>query len=498
VSAHAGARGRGTLAIVLHTHMPYVEGFGTWPFGEEWLWEAIATSYLPLLALLDAGAPLTLSLTPVLCDQLEAHGLAERFGRFVDEVRAFTHEEDARGLRAAGEPGLAEELERSFEDYRRAWEGLSARGGDLLGALGRHAQWTSAATHAVLPLLASTALLRAQVMTGVRAHAERFGAGWRGGFWLPECAYAPQLEGVLAESGVRAVCVELTGRIGSGAPAHLRPLATQAGVALVPIDRATIDLVWGRDGYPARGAYRDSHRRTVHHHCPWRNDGDAYDHAAAMAQARADAADFVSRVIERLERDGAGLPGGGLVVCALDTELLGHWWYEGPAWLAAVLDECSRQGLALTRLDDALGVIEPAAADPATLVASTAAAADGAAGACAGAVGATSWGEDGDLSTWSDRSEEVAQMAFAVRSAELALLRRRRGAGRAALRELMALQASDWAFMVARGLALPYARERFRAHREALGRALGEGRDARADGLRNLARHADPAVLLAP
>ena len=70
---------RGALAIVLHTHMPYVEGFGTWPFGEEWLWEAIAGSYLPLLDLLDGGAPLTLSLTPVLCDQLEAPGIAERF-----------------------------------------------------------------------------------------------------------------------------------------------------------------------------------------------------------------------------------------------------------------------------------------------------------------------------------------------------------------------------------------------------------------------------------
>ena len=46
------------LAIVLHTHMPYVEGFGTWPFGEEWLWEAIATSYLPLLDLLDGALDL--------------------------------------------------------------------------------------------------------------------------------------------------------------------------------------------------------------------------------------------------------------------------------------------------------------------------------------------------------------------------------------------------------------------------------------------------------
>ena len=94
-------RERGALAIVLHTHMPYVEGFGTWPFGEEWLWEAIASSYLPLLELLDAGAPLTLSLTPVLCDQLEVPDLAERFGAFVRDVRRATHEQDAAGLRAA-------------------------------------------------------------------------------------------------------------------------------------------------------------------------------------------------------------------------------------------------------------------------------------------------------------------------------------------------------------------------------------------------------------
>ena len=58
--------------------MPYVEGFGTWPFGEEWLWEAIATSYLPLLDVLAApgGERVTLSITPVLADQLEVAGRA--------------------------------------------------------------------------------------------------------------------------------------------------------------------------------------------------------------------------------------------------------------------------------------------------------------------------------------------------------------------------------------------------------------------------------------
>src|ERR671914_1216654 len=79
----------GALALLLHSHMPYVEGFGTWPFGEEWLWEAIATVYLPLLEPLD-GAPVTLGLTPVLCDQLEAlrGDAGERYPRFLRGVRA--------------------------------------------------------------------------------------------------------------------------------------------------------------------------------------------------------------------------------------------------------------------------------------------------------------------------------------------------------------------------------------------------------------------------
>jgi len=71
-------------------------------------------------------------------------------------------------------------------------------------------------------------------------------------------------------------------------------------------------------------------------------------------------------------------------------------------------------------------------------------------------------------------------------------------AGSAAVRELLALQASDWAFMVSRGLAVPYARERFDGHRAALARALADGPDASEEGLRNLAAHADPSLLLAP
>ena len=470
----------GALSILLHTHMPYVEGFGTWPFGEEWLWEAMATCYLPLLDLLDAGAPLTVSLTPVLCDQFEADGIAARFTRFVEQVRRHTHEEDSRGLRAGGHEQLAAELDRSLGDYLAAAQRLADRGADVLAAFAPHAQWTSSATHAVLPLLATDGGLRAQVQAGIDAHRARFGESWAGGFWLPECAHAPWVEPVLEDAGVRSCCVELTSRLGLGAVEHLRPLRSGAGITFVPIDRQTILLVWSDRGYPANGAYRDYHRHTIHHHNPWANDGGAYDHELALTVARGHAADFVAATRARLraagERSSSPLPLGGLAVCALDTELLGHWWYEGVAWLAAVVQECGRQGLPLLHLDEALERCEPVAVDTEGWDQS-------------------SWGERGDLSTWSGPA--VQDLAFAQRSAELRLLRASALAKQpVALRELMAMQSSDWAFMLSRQQAAVYARERFEGHAAAFERALAEGSAAVDDGSpRNLARHADPRLL---
>jgi len=455
-------RGPGELAIVLHTHMPYVEGFGTWPFGEEWLWEAIATSYLPLLAVLDEGergrAPVTLSVTPVLCDQLEAPGAIDRCIRFLEEIRPESHRRDARELRGAGQPELAAELDRSAVQYAAACRRLTELGaGGLLGALARHATWTSSATHAVLPLLATDAGLSLQVQTGIAAHRRRFGV-WAGGFWLPECAHAPWLDPILVQAGVRATCVELTGQFGLGDPRHLQPLAVTDGPVLWPLDRSTMALVWSDRGYPAGGAYRDSHRHTTHRHHVWRNDGAAYDHAAAVAAARADAADFVARVRDRVA-------GGGVCVCGLDTELLGHWWYEGVEWLRAVIDEAGRQGLALTTLDHALER-HPAVPAPAP-----------------GAV--TSWGEGGDLRTWS--GPQVADLAWTARAAELALLAAPAPPSHRALRELLALQASDWAFLDSRRLAGDYPRQRAAGHHHALRRALTGEAGASDPGLRGLA-----------
>jgi 1,4-alpha-glucan branching enzyme len=478
---------RGELAIVLHSHMPYVEGFGTWPFGEEWLWDALAGVYLPMLDAL-REAPVTLGLTPVLCDQFEAlrGDAGDRFLDFMDGMRTEIHAEDAVGLEGGGEHELAAEVRRAAGDFNTAAQRFRDIGGDLLGAFERLARtgpldlWTGAATHAVLPMLATDAGVRLQVGTGVHSHERRFGT-WSGGFWLPECAYRPGLERDLAEYGVSAFCVDQTEQLGLGALDQLEPVATEAGPVAVPIDWEIVRLVWdGADGYPTNPVYRDYHGRTVHDLKPWNIGGKPYRHYEAMVVARRHARDFVERVIARLDTYRAERGKPGLCCFALDTELLGHWWYEGVHWLRCVIDEARLRGLDLVTLPEALERHEPHVRpiEPST------------------------WGRPKDLSTWDH--PRVADIAFAQRGAELRTIA---AAGRArtgdpalehAARELLALQASDWAFQVTYELAGDYPRQRVRGHAEALDAALAaltDSRPAPEAAVRNLAPELDLAPL---
>ncbi|MEA2374647.1 MAG: 1,4-alpha-glucan branching enzyme [Thermoleophilaceae bacterium] len=481
-------RERGELALVLHSHMPYVEGFGTWPFGEEWLWEATATVYLPLLEAL-REAPVTLGLTPVLCDQFEAlqGDAGERFLSFLREIRAPVHSEDADGLTRGGEHDLSAEVVRAAADYREADRAFTAIGGDLLGAfrelarLGELELWTSAATHCVLPMLATDAGLGLQMVTGVRSHERRFGH-FGGGFWLPECAYREGLERELAEYGVGAFCVDQTEALGLGSLDQLQPIATAAGPIAVPIDWELISLVWDSSGYPAHPTYRNYHGRTIHDLKPWNNGGEPYRHWDALVLARRHAREFVGRAAERLDAFRAERGAPGLVCCALDTELLGHWWYEGVAWLQFVIDEARLQGVPLATLPDALSRIK----------------------AVERPIEPSSWGRPKNLSTWD--SPAVAQIAFATRRAELrtvavAATERRRGpALERAVRELMALQSSDWAFQVTHETAADYPLERVAGHARELDLALAALKDSTAvsdAGVRNLAPTVDLASLFA-
>jgi 1,4-alpha-glucan branching enzyme len=460
----------GDLAIVLHSHMPYVEGFGTYPFGEEWLFDAVLRSYLPVT---EVAERVTMTITPVLADQLEASGVAERLREFGRRFRLEACEAEAKEMQAPCAGACLAEAGR----YRRAIARLDELGGDLLGIFrrpseaGRVELIGSAATHAVMPMVATVAGRRLQIDAGLRSHARRFGRP--AGFWLPECAYAPGLEALLAERDLRCFCVDQSAH--EEPLAALAPVVTPAGPVALTIDWEAISWLWSLDGYPSDPVHADFHRKSMRGARPWSIGGDPYDPWAAEATARRQGAAFVAAAAERLQAFHARRARPGLLTFAIDTELLGHWWSEGPAWLEEVLRVAPEHGVETVTLSEALGRHDP---EPRPLRRS-------------------SWGEGKDLRTWD--SPAVADMAWAARRLEVRLLRglaSARLAGPAAVRaarELLAVQASDWAFLDMRGEASDYPYQRATDHARALLDAIhsAEPPDPR---VRNLA----PDLILAP
>ena len=464
----------GDLAIVLHSHMPYVEGFGTYPFGEEWLFDAAARSYLPLL---EVVRDLTMTVTPVLADQLEAAGVPERLETFIRRHRLEAAESDAE----LAEPAMRAAARAEADRYRAGLESLARHGGDLLSGLRAVAGERgltlipSTATHAVLPLLATRAGRRLQIDAGLRSHRRRFGNP--DGFWLPECAYEPGLDSLLAESGVRFFCVDQS--------AHeepldaLRPASTDAGPVAFTIDWPSIERVWSWGGYPADPVYADFHRKSMAGIRLWSIGGGAYEPRLAEARAREHAAQFLDAVGARLRSFRDARRRHGLLVFAIDTELLGHWWYEGPTWLERVIALAPERGVRLVGLERALQEHE---AEPRPLR-------------------AASWGERKDLSTWDSRP--VADLAWGARRLELRLLRDLGANGLAspaaerAARELLAVQASDWAFLDQRGQAGDYPFQRVLGHSHELLESLDSAASPH-PRMRNLAPDMSLAPLLEP
>ncbi|MEZ5074531.1 MAG: 1,4-alpha-glucan branching protein domain-containing protein [Solirubrobacterales bacterium] len=463
----------GDIAIVLHSHMPYVEGFGTYPFGEEWLFDAFVRSHLPVLAV---AHDLTMTITPVLADQLEDAGAAARMREFVREFRVGSAELDAADV----EPALAVACRAEAEHYGRALARLGELGDEPLAAFaaaaasGRVELLTSTATHALLPLIATREGRMLQLDVAVRSHRRRFGEPR--GIWLPECAYEPGLEHLLAEFGLRYFCTDQSGC--EPPEAALRPVAAEPGVTAFTIDWEAVRWLWSLDGYPSDPGHADFHRKSLRGCRPWAISGEPYDPDAATARAREQARGFARDVAARLARHRERTGARGLLVFAIDTELLGHWWWEGPVWLEEALERLPEHGVRLLTLAAARELHEPERRP----------------------LAATTWGEGKDRRTWD--SPPVADLAWGMRRAELRLLRSissglRGPALSRAARELLALQSSDWAFLDYGRKTGDYPFERALGHSRALYEAI-ESRPPIEPTMRSLAPDLAPAPLLEP
>jgi 1,4-alpha-glucan branching enzyme len=474
----------GTFCLVLHSHLPWLARHGGWPVGEEWLYQAWAGSYLPVLELLRRLAELgrrdvlTLGVTPVLAAQLDdpycLRGMHDWLGNWL--LRAHGA---ATGAVHAGDRALAE---LAADEHRRAGAALAAfetrwrHGGSAvlrpLVDAGVVELLGGPATHPFQPLL-EPAVRDFVLRAGLADTARRLGTR-PAGIWAPECGYAPGMEYGYAEAGVRRFLVD--GPALRGDTAFARPVGS-TDVVCFGRDLPVTYRVWSpKAGYPGHRDYRDFH--TYDHPSglkPARVTGrdvpperkKPYDPALAAAAVREHAADFVAVIRARLVELAARHGRPALVVAAYDTELFGHWWFEGPEFLAQVLGGLPAAGVRVTTLRGALD-----------------------AGLVAGAVELppSSWGSGKDWRVW--EGEGVADLVELNRDVQRRVLAKtgHSALARDRVRDGLARQAllalsSDWAFMVSKQSAADYARARAYQHAERvmeLSELVGEGRTAEA------------------
>jgi 1,4-alpha-glucan branching enzyme len=481
----------GYLSLVLHAHMPFVRHPEHETFLEEnWLYEVITESYLPLWQLLERWgndrihAPLTLTLTPTLCAMLRDPLLKQRYARYLDQLIDLAEKETHRTL---WERPL-QELALFYHDRLRTLRTTYQRcQGDLIGAF-RQAQdaglleiITSAATHAVLPLLARhPPSLRAQVRIGCDQYRACFGRDPRG-IWLPECAYDPQIEPALAEANLRWFITDTHGLLHARPKPRFgifAPILTDQGLAAFGRDFASARQVWSRDeGYPGDPHYRDFYRDigfdldldylqpflaaagrrsfTGIKYFAITGKGAAkvvYSREAALGRVDTHAAHFLAARAEQLQRAAELLQRPPIVVAPYDAELFGHWWFEGPEFLDRLVRRLAagQQGVALVTPSEYLQRhASQQLAAPA----------------------ASSWGQGGYWRQWLEEAnqwlyphllvaqERMTELANRAPAAELET-RALRQAGR----ELLLAQASDWPFILHTGTSPDYARQRLESH----------------------------------
>ncbi len=501
------------FVLALHSHLPWVLNHGRWPHGSDWLTEAALETYLPLLKQLrqlesdGIASPVTIGFTPVLANQLVSPTFQAEMEVYLEERRTAAQEDAAPGQAAA--PHLRQAVEfwgERFEQMRTLWRAID---GDVVGAFraleaaGRIEIMGSAATHGFLPLLGRDESIRLQLAVGIREHERLFGRAPRG-CWLPECAYRPRgpwapwpggwraplrrgIDEHLADAGYAYFFVDAH-LVTGGDPLEVSSDGELLGLAadsprsegtsgrspysaygVLSSGRARISAfvrdpvasrqVWSRHGgYPGDSAYLEFHKqrwpgglRLWRVSAPGSDLGqkEAYEPAAAQEQAEEHATHFaglLAEIASSLSRRRHPV-----LAVPFDTELFGHWWSEGPEFLAQAYRQLSHQ----SRIAPVTASAHLAEHPPRSGL----------------RLPEGSWGGKGDFSMWlnpevvwtwerlwplEDEFWNAAPDALADAAWHPVLEQ--------AARELLLAQASDWQFIISTGAAADYGERRFREH----------------------------------
>ena len=481
----------GHLALILHAHLPFVRHPEKEHFLEEdWLFEAITESYIPLLRMMQrlvadkVPFKLSMSVTPTLCAMLQDELLRERYVQHLDQLVEFCGQEVARNRKDPHLHALSHFYLDIFTESRGFFVDQcrcnlinafrSLRDAGVLEIM------ACAATHGLLPLLhqQSPPSARAQVLIGRDVYVNTFGADPRG-IWLPECAYSPGIGSIIQEANLRWFILDAHGLLFADprpGRAIYAPCYTPHGPAAYARDQDSSRQVWSAEiGYPGDPHYREFYRDAgfdlpLEHLGPIAHgqrkfsgvkyyritgretDKALYDPTGAARLADAHATHFLEARRQQIQTL-LGYDFEPLVVIPFDAELFGHWWFEGPMFLDRFIRKLSaEQDLRLTTPTEFLSAhptqqtVEPA---PST------------------------WGEEGHLRVWLDPSNiwlyphlhGAARRMHEVAASEPvdpdALTERTL---KQMARELLLAQASDWAFLMKTGTAKEYASKRSMDH----------------------------------
>ncbi|MGE5707623.1 MAG: glycoside hydrolase family 57 protein [Bacteroidota bacterium] len=485
----------GYLALVLHAHLPFVRHPEySYFLEEEWLYEAITETYVPLINVYDGlvndGVPfkLTMTMTPPLVSMLADPLLQDRYIHHIDKLIELAEKEVERTKLDGHFNYLARYYLDKFRNVR--WVFVEKYNRNLVSAfkkfqdLGHLEIITCGATHGFLPLLSiNPEAVRAQIHVAANHYEHHFGRRPKG-IWLPECGYFPGVDQYLREAGIRYFFSDTHGilhatprpRYGVYAPIF----CTDTGVAAFGRDKESSKQVWSsKEGYPGDVNYREFYRDLgydleLDYIAPYiqpdgtrkntgikyykvtgaTNNKEPYDPYWAEQKCIEHAANFMFNREKQVEHLFGVMGKPPIIISPYDAELFGHWWYEGPTFLNYFIRKVAYDQNVF-ELTTAAHYLQE---NPTNQVATPS---------------YSSWGDKGYAEFWCNGTNDWIYPHLhkaAERMIELARDNAPNGDGlkeralKQAARELLLAQSSDWAFIMKTGTMVEYAVKRTKSH----------------------------------
>ncbi|MCP4763771.1 MAG: glycoside hydrolase family 57 protein [archaeon] len=480
----------GVFSLMLHAHIPYCRKSGVWPAGEEWLFEAMNETYIPLLSVFrrfqrkNIKPRIMFGVVPILAEQLADKYMIDRFHEYMED-KIDRAEKDIERFRSDKKRYLVAKFwyER-FQKVYKAYKDYFYT--NIMGSL----KWlqdndvievlTSAASHGFLPLMDNDSGIHSQIQIGISTYEKYFGRKPRG-FWLPECAYRWKtnerraIDEWLADVGIKYFFVENIGieraefienLNGESKPTTFRGYKLESGVNVFGRNHATGKQVWSSEyGYPGDSYYREFHGKDsesgLHYNrVTGKSEKEVYVPSKALEISQNQADHFYNLIKNNInEVSGRITECPPIIVSQYDCELFGHWWLEGVQWIDNIYKILiNQEEITILSLEEYIKEFS----DTFSTI----------------RMKPSTWGENGDFTVWDNKehswlwpyinssTKTFENVLALIKSTNRMLNERDIRILEQTARELILLEGSDWPFLLYTKQAKDYANQRFHHHHQ--------------------------------